>query len=556
MSDELDNILNSIIKSTYDEIINNCEHLLVGFEKTDEKFSLITTLQLFDVAIQYSMIEVCFGQQNDINAKQMTTIMKLTKFGDFSKFLSYCANKNYTWQEIYDKKHDMLKTFFYVDEFRNNLIQDNNKFCECFAALDFFNDDKNLLFTLVKKIEELNVKILGVGNPPKVSKVPDTSYALIFQILENVVLEKKKLEERTIQLLKDIKQMNIKDLRDVISYKDLNKPTDLLVDYDNKEKAVAFILTDKGSGSGFMITSKGLCLTCAHVINEADKIEVRLGDDITNRRLYQANVVYKNKNEDFALLKLENCSNNYYFDLEEDFTKLIVGDDVSVYGFPFGTDLNANINELEPSLTKGYISSKNKVGGSECYYLDIKAAPGNSGGPVFSIKSKNVIGYLCGSYGDGSSNLIYIRTVAYFMNLIKDKIVLLNKPKLGRVRVDTMPGNVLGLKNPYGLQIVYDCKKEMVIFSVDGNDFYLNDKETKVFKDSILKLKNKDKSFYKTLEEFSTFEIVFRDGCGIYIAFYENGSIRVFFEIDNKKESIAIEELTDNYVFNMLFCEL
>jgi hypothetical protein len=74
--------------------------------------------------------------------------------------------------------------------------------------------------------------------------------------------------------------------------------------------------------------------------------------------------------------------------------------------------------DLEPSLTKGYIASKNKINGHTCYYLDIRSAPGNSGGPVFSLKSNKVIGYLCGSFGTDRSNIIYIRTLKSFLETI------------------------------------------------------------------------------------------------------------------------------------------
>lgn len=179
---------------------------------------------------------------------------------------------------------------------------------------------------------------------------------------------------------------------------------------------MVYIETDNGCGSGFMITDNGLCFTCNHVIAEATEIFVRVDSGENTRVVYKGEVLFSDQAEDFAIIQLEDCKNNNFFELETDYSTLNTGDDVAIYGFPFGGELNENIMELEPSLTKGYIASKNKISGRSCYYLDIRSAPGNSGGPVFSLKTNKCIGYLCGSFGTDRSNIIYIRTLEYFLN--------------------------------------------------------------------------------------------------------------------------------------------
>lgn len=170
-----------------------------------------------------------------------------------------------------------------------------------------------------------------------------------------------------------------------------------------------------------MITSTGLCFTCWHVVNDATEIFVRLDSLKNERTVYEASVVYENEDEDCAILQLADCKGNPFFEIETDYTSFKSGDDVAIYGFPFGADLNENIMDLEPSLTKGYISSKNQIAGHQCYYLDIRSAPGNSGGPVFLLKSNRLIGYLCGSYGTDRANIIYVRTMEYLIkNLVRD----------------------------------------------------------------------------------------------------------------------------------------
>lgn len=189
------------------------------------------------------------------------------------------------------------------------------------------------------------------------------------------------------------------------------------INYDNKEYGLAYIETESGSGSGLMITSTGVCLTCNHVIEDCKEIFVRL-ENRQSRIVYKADIVYYDKDNDYAILQLLDCNDNNFYEIETDYHNIKTGDDVAIYGFPFGSDLNEDVMELEPSLTKGYIASKNKINGKDCYYLDIRSAPGNSGGPVFSLKTKKVIGYLCGSYGSDRSNMIYIRTLEVFLNEI------------------------------------------------------------------------------------------------------------------------------------------
>ena len=199
----------------------------------------------------------------------------------------------------------------------------------------------------------------------------------------------------------------------------LNSNFDFSIDYMQKEKAIAYIETDCSSGSGFMFTSNGLCFTCAHVVKNSSSIYVRLKTNETIVSIYKANVLFQNDSLDFAILLLENCDNNYFFVLETEFSNIKSGDDIAVFGFPFGTDLNKDIRTLEPSLTKGYIASKNKINEQICYYLDVRSAPGNSGGPIFS-KNQKVFGYLCGSYGTDRSNLVYMRTLESFLIMLKD----------------------------------------------------------------------------------------------------------------------------------------
>lgn len=177
--------------------------------------------------------------------------------------------------------------------------------------------------------------------------------------------------------------------------------------------------TDNGSGSGFVISKSGYLFTCYHVVKDTNEIFVRLVLRSGKREVYKAEIIIKNEDEDYAILKVLDCTGLCFYEIEEDYSQIKTGDDVAVWGYPYGADLNEKVMELEPSLTKGYISSKNKIHGKDCFYLDIHSSPGNSGGPVFSLSTNKVIGYLCGSYGSDRSNLIYIKTMEHFLSTLK-----------------------------------------------------------------------------------------------------------------------------------------
>lgn len=83
-------------------------------------------------------------------------------------------------------------------------------------------------------------------------------------------------------------------------------------------------------------------------------------------------------------------------DLCLDFTKVDVGDDCTIIGYPSSLQINS-INDYDfqrPLLRKGAIAGKDKIKGS--IIVDCPSYQGNSGGPVFatSIYNKSNIGLI------------------------------------------------------------------------------------------------------------------------------------------------------------------
>ncbi|WP_417913039.1 DegQ family serine endoprotease [Candidatus Electronema sp. TJ] len=136
----------------------------------------------------------------------------------------------------------------------------------------------------------------------------------------------------------------------------------------------------QGAGSGFIISPDGLILTNNHVVEEADKITVKLAD----KREFNAKVVGTDPQSDVALIKIEG-SNLPTLPLGNS-NELEVGEWVIAIGSPF---------ELSQSVTVGVVSAtgRNKIGISEYEnFIQTDAAInlGNSGGPLLNIKGQAV----------------------------------------------------------------------------------------------------------------------------------------------------------------------
>lgn len=133
-------------------------------------------------------------------------------------------------------------------------------------------------------------------------------------------------------------------------------------------------------GSGFVIDKKGFIATNNHVIENADKIKVKLKDG----KEFDAEIVGRDPNTDLALIKIESPNSLPVIELG-DSNILKVGEWVVAIGSPFG---------LEHTVTAGIVSAKGRVIGSGPYddfiQTDASINPGNSGGPLIDMAGKVV----------------------------------------------------------------------------------------------------------------------------------------------------------------------
>jgi serine protease Do len=178
-------------------------------------------------------------------------------------------------------------------------------------------------------------------------------------------------------------------------------------------------------GSGFLVSSDGIVLTNAHVVDGAKEVTVKL----SNHREYKAKVLGADRSSDIAVLKID------AHDLPTvqlgDSNQLNVGDYVLAIGEPFG---------LEETATAGIVSAKGRSLPGDGYvpFIQTDAAvnPGNSGGPLFDANG-NVVGINAQIYTnsggyEGVSFAIPINLAVQ----IKDQIVKTGKVAHARLGVE------------------------------------------------------------------------------------------------------------------------
>ena len=134
-----------------------------------------------------------------------------------------------------------------------------------------------------------------------------------------------------------------------------------------------------GVGSGFVFDKKGHLITNAHVIEDAEKVEVTFLDG----RSYNAEIIGIDEATDIAIIKV-NVKPTLLQPLSiGNSSNLKVGEPIAAIGNPFG---------LSGSMTSGIVSQLGRLLPSSTEYripdiiqTDAAINPGNSGGPLLNM---------------------------------------------------------------------------------------------------------------------------------------------------------------------------
>jgi len=167
----------------------------------------------------------------------------------------------------------------------------------------------------------------------------------------------------------------------------------------------------EGTGTGFLVDKKGLVVTNAHVIENAETIVVITKDN----KKYKVTDYYQiNEEKDYAILKINSKGKNFKILHLGNSNNMKVGDDVIAVGNPMG---------YKYTVTSGIISAKRIYDNIEFLQIDADIAPGSSGGPLFN-NHEEVIG-ITTAYIEGYSGLNFAIPINYIKKVLDYKLPLI-----------------------------------------------------------------------------------------------------------------------------------
>ena len=230
--------------------------------------------------------------------------------------------------------------------------------------------------------------------------------------------------------------------------------------YNSVKNSVVTIQTDKGRGSGVIVTDDGHVVTNEHVIRGANRVNIISLDN----NVYSAKVVGIDAITDIALLKSDFKGKAISF---SDSSAVKIGDVVLAIGNPFG---------VGQTLTKGIISRTNSGHITENpldEFLQSDAAinPGNSGGAMVNIKGDLIgINTMNLSLGGGSDGI----GLAVPSNLVKNitqqliKYGRVVRGYIGMSAYDTLEGVIISKVLVNGPADKSGILPNDIILSLDG----------------------------------------------------------------------------------------
>ncbi len=152
----------------------------------------------------------------------------------------------------------------------------------------------------------------------------------------------------------------------------------------NKENQI--LITDQSNvrGTGFFISSDGYIATAKHVVSGLEQQNIEVQDNNGNR--YGVDQIFMDENSDVSLIKIKSTKKHPIIKFGY-FENLEIGDEVGVIGFNPGFDT--------PLLHKGNVSAKGlDENGLKMFTINSFVNKGNSGSPVFSLRTGRILGVL------------------------------------------------------------------------------------------------------------------------------------------------------------------
>jgi len=144
-----------------------------------------------------------------------------------------------------------------------------------------------------------------------------------------------------------------------------------------------------GSGSGFVIAEDGIIVTNAHVVEQADVVQVTF----SNGSVTNAQIMGQDPYSDLAIIKADTLPEGILPLELGDTNSLRVGQRVVAIGNPFGLEGTMTvgiISALGRTLPAQILESTGRFSNPEIIQTDAAINPGNSGGPLLDIQGRVV----------------------------------------------------------------------------------------------------------------------------------------------------------------------
>ncbi|MBF0566827.1 MAG: trypsin-like peptidase domain-containing protein [Nitrospirae bacterium] len=193
---------------------------------------------------------------------------------------------------------------------------------------------------------------------------------------------------------------------------------------DDIRPAIGMVITEAegeeggSTGTAFAVSQSGHLLTCHHVIEGARSVTVRMEGSEGSEQARSARVLAASPECDIALLYLEDGLEVQNWQLIADGEeKVPTGQHIGLFSYPLGTELGLNA-----SYSEGIINRPHQSDTARLYQIDVGAAAGSSGGPVFRLSDWTVIGVLRGGMEKLHGMLInFAVDIKEFRDLINGK---------------------------------------------------------------------------------------------------------------------------------------
>ena len=205
---------------------------------------------------------------------------------------------------------------------------------------------------------------------------------------------------------------------------------------------------EQSLGSGVIVSSDGLVVTNAHVIQEAETIRIVLSD----RREFNAEALLIDQDSDIAVLRLQGVKEPLPALRFGDSDGIEVGDLVLAIGNPFG---------VGQTVTSGIISARARTGSGGRTFIQTDAAinPGNSGGALVDMQGRLIgVNSAILTRSGGSNGVGFAIPAGLVVQAVaqaKRGATKLSRPWLGveGEAIDVEIAESIGLRRPQGVML-------------------------------------------------------------------------------------------------------